>query len=603
MRRLLLFLVVLPAASGSPLIVAVVPDLPGPGPNDEAVAVAAPDGADLSGYALGDGEGSWRFPPGSFLAPGEVGWVVGNITLWQRSGGPPARWNWHDATDPPRLANSGDDLVLRGADGTPLDAFAWGTGGAAGMEGAVGPRSPGLVYTRLRTHDGWQDTDKAADWATPRMHRVGESDLLQPTFQPASVTAYASPDSSFQVLTELIAGARERLWIHIYELRSQALVDAIVAAKQATPGLDVQVLVDAAPVGLSTPHRHEVADALRRIEAAGGQAWLAGAHDHAGAPGRYAFYHMKVVLADDAVAVQSENGVPAGVPEDPSWGNRGWGIVVHDEAIADRSARWMAADRAAWDTAPFDLAAFDPAFAPPPRYLPRSGDHGPFRPPARLAGPFQVTPIIAPDHTADPASMPVWKRIQDAKDRVWVQQMTLRDHGRNPLGWEAPDPLFEALVAAASRGVDVRVQAAAPFSPDDAGNDRVLAALAAAGVQVGTLDRPGVAALHNKGIIVDDGVLVGSLNGNHASRSQNREAALWVEGDAVADHFASLFVEDWRGSVGSGRDWGRVGDDVAVWWDAVASPGGGAGGPGALASPLPILLVAMVVAAIRMRRN
>lgn len=590
----LLFLV-LPAGAAEPLLVAVAPDLPGPGPGDEGVAIWSPDPVDLSGWSLGDGEGGWRFPDGARLAAGEVAYLVGDEAVWAAHDGPAPRWSWADTSDAPVLANRGDQVHLVDPAGRVVDGFAWGDATTDAMDGAITTRSPGLVYQRFQERPdaapgggpeaAWVDRDMAADWITPRLHRIGESDLPLDTFHVDRVAPYAAPDHIYATLVQHIGAAKERLHIHLYELRSPALVDAVVAAKEAHPGLDLQVLVDEGPVGLTDSDRHEVAYGLQRVQDAGGDVFLAG-------KGRYAFHHLKVFVADDAVAVQSENGVPAGVPAYPSWGNRGWGAVVHDAALADWFSGWMAADRAAWDTQPFRLGAWDPLYQEPPRHHARAGAHDPVPALPSLRGDLRVTPIIAPEHTAHPGRMPVWDAIDQAEERVWVQQMTLRGWSSNRLGWDRPDPLWQALQDAAGRGVDVRVQAAAPFSPDDTRNEAVLAELAAAGVQVATLERPGITALHNKGIIVDDAVLVGSLNGNHASRARNREVALWMEGGGVADPYASWFLDDWRFD-GRDRDWDAVKGDMGRLVEAVRDR----------AAPVPILLVGLLLAATYLGRD
>ena len=50
---------------------------------------------------------------------------------------------------------------------------------------------------------------------------------------------------------------------------------------------------------------------------------------------------------------------------------------------------------------------------------------------------------------------------------------------------------------------------------------------------------------HNKGVIVDDRVWVGSVNWTENSFRDNREAAVIIESSCVADYFASLFLSDW----------------------------------------------------------
>jgi hypothetical protein len=543
-RWLLAVLLLVPASAAAPLLVGVAPRLPGADAGD-AFAVGCAATCDLGGWGVTDGETTWTFASGTHLEAGGTMWVVGNRTRWMELGGAiPAL---PEGAKPLRLADGGDDLRLVGTDGVVADAMAYGTGSVAGFTGSVPGASPGLVLERLRSGSGWRDTDSADDWRTPRMHRIGESNLDRPTFTVDWLTLYASPDSSFATLTSLIGGATERLHLHVYELRSAELVDALVAAKAAHPALDLQVLVDADPVGASAADRHASADALRRIQAAGGRAVLAG-------NGRFDDHHLKVLVADGAVAVQSENWVAAGVPQDPSWGNRGWGIVVHDRAAADWFARWMEADRDSWDAAPFDLASYDPSFHAPGREAPRTGEHAPAVPSKDVHGPFLVTPVVAPDQTQDPASDPIAAVAAAARHRLDVQQLDLSLAGHNALGWSGNDPLADSIAHAAAAGANARVQGAAPFSTSDTGNEEALAWLADHRAATQVFDGPGIATLHNKGIVSDDTVVVGSLNGNLHSRTQNREVDLVVQGGAAADYFDGLFNGDWTGGPAP-RDW------------------------------------------------
>lgn len=565
----LLVLVLVPSVAAQALLVGLVPDVPGTGPGHDAVAIGARNDTHLAGLRLSDGEDSWPLPD-VLLPAGATLWIVGNASAWQAHGGAEP----FVVMQPPlRLADDGDDVALLDAGGAVVDFVAYGDKDASGTLPAA---SPGLVLQR----DGaWTDTDAAQDWVTPRRHRLGESQLDQPVFQADAVTLYASPDASFAVLTDLIGQARERLHLHVYELRSAALADALVLAKQQHPRLDLQVLVDANPVGASERDRHATADALRRIQAAGGHAVLAG-------NGRYDDHHLKVLVADDAVAVQSENWVESGVPADPSWGNRGWGAIVEGDDLADWFAAWMASDRSAWDVTPFDLASFAPHFEPPPRRAARTGDYAPAVAPLRLAGPVAITPLVSPDHTQDPRDDPVAAWMAAATVRIDAQQLDVTLTASNGLGWQGEDPWTAAYSAAAHRGVPVRVQAAAPFSSTDDGNTLALTWLAEQGVATQILDRPGLATLHNKAFVIDDRIVLGSTNGNHHSRSANREVSLAIASPAAAQWGRSLMATDWDPPTPD-RDWSVPGQDLH------ALP----------AAPWPTLLaLAGVVHALRGRR-
>lgn len=573
---LLLVLAALPGAAAHPFLVGVAPDLPGPGPGDDGFAIGADVDADVSGYRVTDGEGTWIVPAGTHLVAGQPLWVVGDLPTWQHFQGPGPSVQLKDGRleGDLVLANAGDSLTLLAPDGAPIDSFAWGDKTTAGTSGSVTYTSSGLVYLRDHDIDGWIDTNDRSDWITPRMHRIGESHLDQPTFTADQLTLYSSPDSSFHVLSGLIANATQRLHLHVYELRSAALTDLLVAARTARPTLDLQVFLDDNPVGQTSPERHATADALRRIQAAGGNVTLGGS-------GRYDDFHLKVLVADDSVAVQSENWVDSGVPQDPTLGNRGWGTVVHSPAMAAWFANWLAADRHAWDAKSFDLATFDPLFAPPDRAAPAAGAYAPVVPETVLSGTFEVTPWVAPDHTQDPRDDPLARLIGSARSRVDVEELDLATGAANSLGWRSDDPLLKALEAAAERGVTVRVLAAPPFSAADAGNAAALAALSSHHAVAAELARPGITTLHNKGLIVDDAVVVGSMNGNHHSRSANREVDLLLRGPGVADAYERLFASD-LAPPAPPADVGAIGRDLH----------------GLPPAPLPTLFVVLAVGAL-----
>ena len=169
--------------------------------------------------------------------------------------------------------------------------------------------------------------------------------------------------------------------------------------------------------------------------------------------------------------------------------------------------------------------------------------------------------------------------IRNATSAIDVQQLDLRLDASNRMGWQGPDGLTLALADAAQRGVQVRVQAASPFHHEDTGNRDAMAWLAEHGVKAAELEREGIVTLHNKGLVIDERfVVLGSMNGNHHSRSNNREAGLILEGPEVAAYYGALFQSDWV--VSTPVDWGQVARDLKE----------------VPASPWPILLALTAVA-------
>ena len=71
------------------------------------------------------------------------------------------------------------------------------------------------------------------------------------------------------------------------------------------------------------------------------------------------------------------------------------------------------------------------------------------------------------------------------------------------------------------------------------------------------LDEKGLAKMHNKGMIIDDSVvLVSSINWNENSVMRNREVGLLISGEA-AGYYAAVFESDWRGAIKIGGEGSR----------------------------------------------
>lgn len=164
-------------------------------------------------------------------------------------------------------------------------------------------------------------------------------------------------------------------------------------------------------------------------------------------------------------------------------------------------------------------------------------------------GPFQAMPFTPPVETT-PTTPPVdpgdTRPVNDrdflpaavaalgaATERVRVAEYLLYDD----LGTDA---LIAAIGDAAGRGVRVQVLA------DETGEETasVLAALALRGAET-ALDHRDV-TLHNKLIVADGIVLVGSHNVTSAALTANHEGSMLVRDDAVAAWYADWFDAVWE---------------------------------------------------------
>ena len=464
-------------------LVAAYPNTVEPGNDGEFVVVRFERPTDVTGWTLTDGKTTARLPNRTF-----VGTVALSTTPEHAA----------DHTDHPvveldgrlLLAIAGDRLELR-ADGVTVDEARY-----------------------LNAPESAVRDFEAGEWRP-----VGATDRAPTRITGSTATAFVLPDAAD--LTEAtIRSANDRLLLGGYTLTSERVTEALLDAHDS--GVEVRVLLDGSPVGGVDRRQARLLD---RLSAAGVDVRLpAGPHV------RYAQHHPKYVVADDRALVTSENFSPAGTDGRSS---RGWGVVVEDAAVADELAAVHADDwawRAATDWEDYrvgrDFSHSDPAIGE------FESRHRPER--------FEVaatTVLVSPDNAADA----LVERLLGADERILIQQVGIDG---------VDNRLLRATLAAADRGVHVRVHLAhAWYVADD--NRELVGWLNRQADAEGwdleaRVDSPdGYEKVHNKGVVVDDVAVVGSLNWGRAAKHDNREVVVALEGEAVADYYASVFDEDW----------------------------------------------------------
>lgn len=599
-----LLIVILLAACASPV---VVPE-PGPGPvvRSQPLIVevftsgAAPGGADqymrlfnplkqpldLEDWSLGDGKVRGTFPKGTLVGPGQTYYVARSLEGFQSQMGfpPDVIWGAGPAGDAARLNGAASLVwrreaglvVLRDPTGHPVDQVVWGyvpDGAAVGWKGNGAPAPvPGEVLDRARDESGWNsrapgpykpDTDTAADWrqgrewVDRRVLRPGQTFFPYPTFRVRGVTAYTSPDSSYSVLAGLFNGARKTIDLNIYSFTSMQVAGLLADASRR--GVMVRVLIEASSLGAVGDHERFVA---QLIHESGGQVrWIMN-QPGAGVYGRYVYNHAKYGVVDGERAfVQSENLGPTGVPRDNTSGNRGWGVALPSQPLADYLSRVFEAD---WNPGHGDIFPYkegtifgppSPGSSPLPELPPGSYPH-PF-PALTLTDSVQVTPVLAPDH-ALLETRGITGLIRSARRSILVEQLYIYAHWGPKTGSpeEHPNLFLEELIRAARRGVKVRILLSDTYVDPSAPKDNAwtaayvnrIASLEGLDMQARLMrtDLVKVEKLHNKGLVIDgERVLVSSINWSLNSPANNREVGLILEHPAIASFYSDVFTYDW----------------------------------------------------------
>ncbi len=479
----------------------------------------------LENVTIADGEGSITFPAGAYIqgrvtvadeAPAfeATHGILPDFELKETSPAVP------DMVKAGRYApaNAEDELVLS-VRGQVVQSVRW-PGDLQPREGQVHFLS-GLVWD-------------------PRILLLGQSQFNAETFTNATVTAFVSPDSSFNVLEKAVSGARREILLNAYELTHPGIGDLLIAADQR--GVSVRILLEGGPVGGISPDEEAVCAALNRTGIP-----LFRMTTTAAAHARYRYNHAKYLVIDgEDLFISTENFGIHGYPPPGYRGNRGWGALVEDPGVAGYFREVFLADIHGGDVIPYTPASRQTSF---PSLIPYQVQF----PSLRVTG-AAVTPVLSPDTSGEVLSL-----LARAKDRVEIEQASIRNSSRGDL-----DPFLSAAVNASRRGVAVRILLDGSRYNDEGPADNnemvdlvnALARREDLPLSSRILD-PGSAnleAIHTKGVVVDGRfVLISSINWNGNSPNFNREAGVLLENPALGGYFSSVFDEDWnRAGAGGG---------------------------------------------------
>jgi phosphatidylserine/phosphatidylglycerophosphate/cardiolipin synthase-like enzyme len=343
-----------------------------------------------------------------------------------------------------------------------------------------------------------------------------------------NMKAAVSPDSSYQLISQALQQASDgtKVDLYIYSITAPFLMQLLKDAHDR--GAAIRVMYDPAQM------KKEAADQLRGF---GLTVRVAPSHD----PRRvFTVCHEKFAVIDGkTVLLESANWDPNSIPERESGqprkkGNREWLVRIDDKRVAEWYSSLFQAD---WDIP--QQVSFGVDLIQPVQPLS-------FRAPSQTGRDFPITtftgvpmdllPLTSPDNYFD-SILPL---LQGAQRRIWLQQQYIQGGG----GPGVPQ-LLEAVANRKAAGVDVRIVISSRFPQawqqskttiKDAG---LLADLRAINLDFFTL-------CHNKGVIVDDSVVVSSTNWSENSLRRAREAGILIHSDAVTGFFSSVFEDDWN---------------------------------------------------------
>lgn len=512
----LILLCLLAGTAGGIQIIEFCPDPYQPGDPDEYLVLEGT--GVLDGYVLSDGEGGYRFPPGTRIDGRLV--IARGGPAFARAHGYLPDFEIEERTPAvpdviPNgnllMANRADELLLyRGT--TLVQQIAW--------PGNVHPREGQIHYLE----DGVWD---------PRPLSIGQSRLAPETFDGVVVTAFTAPDCSYEVFSAAVAGAEREILLNVYEFTDEKMAEDLISARER--GVAVTLLLEGGPVGGVSAEGRAVAGALNRS----GIPVLSMTTTDA-AHAKYRYDHAKYLVIDGStVLLGSENFKPGGYPAAGLQGNRGWGVLLENPELAAYFREVFLFDSAGGDIVPLEVTAAELRTPWAPAYTVEFA-------PCRAEG-ARVTPVLSPDTSAL-----ILRLIEGAEESIAIEQAYITNETACDL-----NPYLAAAIDASRRGVVVRVLLDSVWfnTEGDADNDEMVEIInriaAAEGLpleaRLADLEANNLAKIHNKGVIVDNrAVLVSSINWNANSPAFNREAGVIIEQPDIAAYYREAFEDDWN---------------------------------------------------------
>jgi phosphatidylserine/phosphatidylglycerophosphate/cardiolipin synthase-like enzyme len=460
----------------------------------------------------------------------------------------------------PAMLNDGDYLLLKDRDGTIVDAVAFGRDyQGPGWVGGPGPspRAGWALVREFRLEGNWfvpQDTNSSADWPVYRTRRA-EHQFYYPTeyhgdemHGPLKMVGLRFPEDG-GVLAAIIQNTTHHLFLNTYEFTSGAMADIIGGL--AKRGVHVQILIEGHPVG---GIKATEAQLLDRLNASGCKIRLMGSSSVEEHPGPVGLDHAKYFVLDNNISIiMSENLVPSALgTASGATGNRGWGVAMWRTGFNNNIiGEIISVFNFDWEY------GLDLDVALPVRPHDNGTALGGERPlvprePGKATvfkGIASFIPLLSPDVTEDV----LLGIINGTTKRLYTEQLScdLDWHLQSGVTQKQRSPLLDAVVAAARRGVEVKVLLDSNFL-DTSDNDEVVAYLNevanAEGLRLEArlADIPNITLVHNKGMVADDLVLVSSINWVDSAVRDNREVGVAIRMEGLDDLYISYFMKDWE---------------------------------------------------------
>jgi len=495
-----------------------------------------------------------RFPENTIIRSNDYLILTQNASayFWETKGKPDFEYKVNSDGNIPQmnstinfiLSNKGDCFALKNEFNHSIDVIVYGESNLSikGWDGGSIPSSgEGVICKRNLDYKKKPiDTNTSLDWIHPREFRIGQSNFAYVKFNfNGEIKTFVSPDSSYDAITSELKNASKCIYLNVYEFTSLSLCDEIINA--LIRNVTVNILLDGSPVGgISLEEKY----ILKRISNYGGNIRFIKSISEKNSYSRYSFNHGKYLVIDNSTTIiESCNWADTGVPKNPSFGNREWGVIIENSSVADYYVKVFLED---WDINRCDIFSMDEMDfnISENYYLFENGYRGNYRAglfSKKIYGNFTVYPVLSPDTSLQS----ICNLIDSAKETIYVEQLYIYKD------WDAElNPFVERLINKSKNGIEVKVILNYnPFYDSTIEKCNVTKYyLEQNGIEVKYIytNWSIFTNVHNKGMIVDNkSVLISSINWNENSVTRNREVGIIIENDDIAKYYADVFSYDW----------------------------------------------------------
>ena len=495
------------ATEGSDILITSV--IPTGGSEGVALTNYSVNDVDLTDYYLTDGEGTISFDGITLRSHSTLFILSGEPESWMQVESYVINGNGV-SFDRFILNDNGDDIHLKYKDRT-LDSFYYGnTEVSEGWNGDVYPK---ISKKHIAVRCSVFDTDSSSDWRTIVPGRT-EYDALEDGYD-AMISPVVFPDSKGQVILQTIAGTEHRIDISIYLLTHRDIIGILNGL--LINGVEVNILIEGSPVGGMPQNEKELLSVLKNN---GADIRVISSVD---GYKRYSYLHTKYAVIDgEYTIITSENWTSSSFE-----GNRGWGAIIRSQDVASYYESVFNGDF----NGKYDISEFESI-----NKLTSVSNYYPTTYAENLQWfPAEVYPVLSPDNS--------WSQMRSlltgSEEYIFIEQLDVSydwiSDDDNPLQWMI------------NSDTEIRIIMDGSYdSPDDEDEKDSYALMEA----LNDIDIPVLISeditVHNKGVITDNKVWIGSVNWTDNSFRNNREAAVILVSEDVSAYFKEQFLLFWN---------------------------------------------------------